>query len=523
MKSRLWKLVPLLIIVVFVIFVRVRLADFPLERDEGEYGYFGQLILQGVPPYALAYNMKFPGTYFIYAVIMAIFGQTAQGIHFGVLLTNIASIVLLFLIGRKLVNYMVGIIAGATYAALSLSYSVLGSAGHATHFVNLFALGGFLCLLEAFSSDKKRFYLISGILFALAILMKQSGVFFAAFAASAIIFKDFVQKPGRTKESFMRLAVFSAGFLTPIFFTLSFLCMTGVYERFYFWAFTYLSHYVAQVPLRYAIEIFKNNTISAISGFYIIWLSAAMGLLAVFFNKSLKENRFLIISFLIFSFLSICPGLIFRPHYYITLLPAISLLAGIFFYTLASLIKAEHIAIGLFAVSLFLGIQSQKKYLFVKDTATLCKWIYGINPFVESPEIAKFIDSRTKPEDTVAILGSEPQIFFYSNRRSATGYIHTYSLMEYQPYSLQMQKEMIREIELKEPKIIVDVRVYFSWLVAEHSELYIFHWAEKYIPMHYNLVGVIDILSDGSIYKWGDAAKNYTPTCPNYILVYERR
>jgi len=32
-------------------FIRLRLLDLPLERDEGEYAYAGQLILQGTPPY----------------------------------------------------------------------------------------------------------------------------------------------------------------------------------------------------------------------------------------------------------------------------------------------------------------------------------------------------------------------------------------------------------------------------------------------------------------------------------------
>ena len=59
-----------------VLFARIRLLGLPLERDEGEYAYAGQLILQGIPPYKLAYNMKFPGTYDAYALIMSIFGQT---------------------------------------------------------------------------------------------------------------------------------------------------------------------------------------------------------------------------------------------------------------------------------------------------------------------------------------------------------------------------------------------------------------------------------------------------------------
>jgi len=64
-----------------VVFIRLRLLGIPLERDEGEYAYAGQLMLQGIAPYQLAYNMKFPGTYAVYALIMALFGQTPAGIR----------------------------------------------------------------------------------------------------------------------------------------------------------------------------------------------------------------------------------------------------------------------------------------------------------------------------------------------------------------------------------------------------------------------------------------------------------
>ncbi|TMP95942.1 MAG: hypothetical protein E6L08_00160, partial [Verrucomicrobia bacterium] len=84
--------------------IRIRLLGVPLERDEGEYAYAGQLMLQGIPPYKLAYNMKFPGTYAAYALIMSIFGQTITGIHLGLLLVNAATVALVFLLGRKLMN-----------------------------------------------------------------------------------------------------------------------------------------------------------------------------------------------------------------------------------------------------------------------------------------------------------------------------------------------------------------------------------------------------------------------------------
>src|SRR6059058_5341923 len=127
-----------------VVFIRFRLLAIPLERDEGEYAYAGQLMLQGIPPYKLAYNMKFPGTYAAYAVIMSIFGQTITGIHLGLLLVNAATIALIFFLGRRLLNTTAGVVAAASYAVLSVSPSVQGFAAHATHFVMLPVLGGTL-------------------------------------------------------------------------------------------------------------------------------------------------------------------------------------------------------------------------------------------------------------------------------------------------------------------------------------------------------------------------------------------
>src|SRR5207249_3867952 len=51
----------LAVVIAVVVFIRIHFLAMPLERDEGEYAYAGQLMLQGIPPYRLAYNMKFPG------------------------------------------------------------------------------------------------------------------------------------------------------------------------------------------------------------------------------------------------------------------------------------------------------------------------------------------------------------------------------------------------------------------------------------------------------------------------------
>src|SRR5438105_896959 len=188
----------LLAVIVFglVLVIRIRLLEIPLERDEGEYGYAGQLMLQGIPPYKLAYNMKFPGTYAAYALIMSILGQTIAGIHLGLLLVNLASIVLIFFLGRRLFNSTGGITAAITYAVLSLSPAVLGFAAHATHFVMLPVLGGMLLLLNESNRPTFARLFASGLLFGTGLLMKQPGVFFVLFGALYLLSNDVRRKCG---------------------------------------------------------------------------------------------------------------------------------------------------------------------------------------------------------------------------------------------------------------------------------------------------------------------------------------
>src|SRR5579872_3134598 len=108
--------------------LRFHLRNIPLERDEGEYAYAGQLLLQGIPPYELAYNMKFPGTYLAYAAIMSVFGQTPAGIHLGVLLMTTATALMLFWLGKKMLDETAGAVAAGSYAILAASPSMLGLA-----------------------------------------------------------------------------------------------------------------------------------------------------------------------------------------------------------------------------------------------------------------------------------------------------------------------------------------------------------------------------------------------------------
>ena len=172
----------------FAAYVRVRLREFPLERDEGEFAYAGQLILQGVPPYKLAYNMKLPGTYVAYAALMGVFGQTTAGIHVGLLAVNLATIVLLYRFVRELFGPFSAGMAAVAYSILSVSQALLGMAAHATHFVAFFGLAGTYLLWRHLQSGRWWQAAVSGLLMGTAFLMKQQGVFLMIFGGGMLAF-----------------------------------------------------------------------------------------------------------------------------------------------------------------------------------------------------------------------------------------------------------------------------------------------------------------------------------------------
>jgi hypothetical protein len=518
-------------IMLLLVFARARLLDVPLERDEGEYAYMGQLLLHGVPPYSAAYNMKFPGTYLMYALNMSLFGQTIQGIHLGLLAVNCLTVLLLFFLCKKLANDFAAIIASGAYAVLSLSSSVFGFAAHATHFVILPALAGSLFLLSAVEKNRARLFFLSGTLFGLAFLMKQPGIFFIAFGASYLAYRYWSARSGQLlKIQALNLSLFLFGALLPLLLTFLWLYTAGVFGKFWFWAVQYAAKYGAQVPLSEAFDYFKIGFRTVTNGFWLLWIVSGLGLLVALFHRELKDSRLFIVLFSIFSFLSIVPGFYFREHYFITLLPAISIAIGIFFNYLCTksgaFLKAPQsrfIVLGIFIAVVLAGIVNQQGYFIKDDPVAVSRKMYGANPFPESIEIARFIEARTTPSDRIAVFGSEPQIYFYSKRRSATGHIYTYGLMEQHAFALSMQEEMAREIEASRPKFIVDVHVPTSWLLRPESEKYIFEWFVNFLKKSYVPAGIVDInTSGGTVYKWHDDIKNYTIQSPSYVLIYER-
>jgi hypothetical protein len=545
----------------FSTLVRWRLREFPLERDEGGMAYMGQLLLHGIPPYQLACHEKLPGIYVAYAALMAIFGETAAGIHLGLLAVNLATVILIFFFAKELFGSLAGGMAAASYSLLAVSPSVLGTAAHATHFVAFFGVAATWVLWRALRSEKTYLLLASGLLFGTAFLMKQHGVFLSGFGGLAVVVHYARRRPFSWRKLLAGSAAFALGVILPYAATCLWLWRAGVFERFWLWTVVYSRSHVGEFSIRRGVWEFCSHISGVLDPNWPLWIAALLGALVVGWAKDARKARWFVFAYFAFSFLCVCPGFFFREHYFIVLLPPVAILSGVGCARLLSYAAGWRMgtrgvegsrqwplpkprrdrrnavstsqaaapgvllwpAIMLLLAAVTFIVWQQREFFFVWTPTQACQEVYEGDPFWESPVIADYLSRHSTPDQRIAVLGSEPQLYFYARRISATRHIYAYPLVERQPLALAMQEEMCQEIEAAKPVFLVVVQTDTSWVPDPGYSHFIFEWAGSYLQDHYRPVGLVEILSrERTDFRWDDEAAYAQPRTPNHVWIFQR-
>lgn len=526
-----FKIAPFLVLALIlagVAYVRLRLLQAPLERDEGEYAYMGQLMLKGLAPYGNAYTMKLPGVSAVYALFMALGGQSILSIHLGLFLTNGINIWLAYLLALRLLGREGALVCCAAYALLSLSYSVLGIFAHATHFVVLFSLAGFLLMFRYLDRGRPLSLLLSGICFGLAVLMKQHAVLLVGFGFTYLALHSWRRTGG--KATLLRSALFVCGVFIPYALVVLYVVRAGAFEKFWFWTVQYARAYVSEMTLSQGWSYFYNNFTKIVDAQLPLFIAAGAGVYTLCARKKVAADRFFLFGFLAVNALAICPGWYFRPHYFVMLLPAVALMAGVAGHPSGPLLSAigsqsvRNLALaGLLLTAALYACWQEGEYYFVHSPRQVSRACYAMAPFPEALPIAQYLREHTSPGDKIAIFGSEPEIFFYANRLSASRHIYMYGLMEDQPYAEKMRREMIGEIEASKPKYIVMVDVVSSWIALPTKVDTLINWAERYARENYQVVGIIDMIDyDTTHILWDADTKGYRPMGRDFLTVLRR-
>jgi hypothetical protein len=523
--------------------LRWRLLDVPLDRDEGEFAYIAQQMLRGVPPYESAYAMKLPGIYAAYALVMTVAGQSLRGIHLGLLALGAATTGAVFLLGRRLYDSAVGLAAAGAFVLLSTMPQVHGSSAQAEQFVLLpTVLAWWLAVRavdhESLSNERPASLpyvtlLTIGVLCGLAITIKQHALFLALATAVYVGVAQWhpAAAHGRRATRFpMALAAMAVGVSIPLAAMVAAIVAAGAWEKFWFWAVVVAGNYATDMPWPEGLARLRSNSLLLTKGAPLVYGLAACGLSACIWDDIARRRRWFLIVTLLAAFVAICPGLHFRRHYFILLLPSASLLFALGATSIARLVGKHQstsappaIALTIVAATLLVSLWSNRAHYFERSPAEIARATFGGNPFPEALAIAEHIGTRTTSDETILVMGSEPELPFYARRRSATRYIYMYPLVERQPYARRMQEEMIVEVEAARPAYIVFAAVAASWTMNDDSERHLLKWFDAYSREHYELVGCIDVRDEETVYIWGPSARVFRPVSNAWLRVYRRR
>lgn len=518
------------IIIAIVSIIRYRLINVPFERDEGEYAYIGSLFLHGVAPFKNAYSMKLPGTSFMYAILMFIFGRSNSGVHLGLLFVNATTMYLLYSAFKKIFNPFIGLFTATIYGFMALGLVFDGFAAHATHFICFYCSVAFLFLVKYMKKGNPLKIFLCGLMLGMAFLMKQQAVFIILFGAAFLIFYLKTEKKQSLTAITKNIFLFGSGVIIPYTVVFFIIILTGQFPMFWLWTVKYASQYESVKSMSFISTYFKISFIPAWHVYNYFWLLALGGLLILYRSHYSRLQKLFALGYFIAAACAVSSGFYFRQHYFIVILPAIGLLSGIFIEFLIKqarermkILKSSYIPLAILSVIVLITLYTNRSYFFSYPPKTVCAIAYWGNPFNEVQEISKYIKNNTGDTDKIAVLGSEPEIYFYADRRAATGYLYTYPLVDKQPYNKIMQEQMIRQIEANKPAFIVFCNIPFSWAAEAGTPREIFEWGNRYTHDYYTPVCFVDFFKDkGWQFFWDDEIKNRTTQPDSFIIIFKR-
>jgi hypothetical protein len=230
------------------------------------------------------------------------------------------------------------------------------------------------------------------------------------------------------------------------------------------------------------------------------------------------------------SFASASVGLYFREHYFILVLPVLALLTGVAVSRGLYLLKHDQTIelflavpiLGLFVIAVCAALIGHGAIWLALSPEQAIRSTYGSTLFSETVRVADYLKAHAAPVARVAVLGSEPEIYFYARRRAATGHLYMYPLMEEHPYALKLQEQVIGEIERARPEYVVYVDDEYSWLTQPSSPQKLFEWWKAYWAANLDLVQTIDF-QEGLARGMDMDKPQKEPPVPYHILILKRR
>ncbi len=505
---------------ILIVFVRLRLVDIAMERDEGEYAYAAWQILEGKLPYSDFYNMKFPGVYYMYALVFRVAGLSMVAIRVWVLIMNLLSAFFIYKIAETRLIYKHPMpnddtkwIAAGLFLLLCISFGAQGCISNCEHFVVFFGMMGLWLLTE-------RQFFLSGLAIGLSVMMKQQGFGIGIFGGVTLLYEFY-----HTDNKLLiikQLFFYCLGIILPFCTLVAYVWQHNIFDKFYFYAIEYAAAYASILQptfkeIYHIVNVFIDSPI--------LWILFFVGLSKIIKDFAKEKSFFTegggLLLLWLMSFIAVSAGWYYRPHYFQLMFPAVALVVAhslqkgnwrILKYTL----QRYH----LLAIIFFTTIVAQPCYFFLYEKEHIVRKMYPHEFFNDIKRFGGFLNKKLPENERIGLYSSDPQLWFYAQRRGASGFLYAFPLTEIQPYAQMMTDTYIQETEKANPEWLL----YCTIAKGEDNQktmLQIDNWFDTYAK-NYDVKGILYKVKKGyADWVWETSAVDTSRE--RLMIVYKRK
>ena len=427
----------------------------PFERDEGTYATVAQGILKGQVPYRDLFDNKPPLVYLWYALSFALFGEGVEAPRIVASVMLSITTLALFAQARLLFSRGVAYIAAAFFAA-STGVPFLALHANTEAYMLLPLVTSVATFTVGINSGKLRWFAVAGLLGALAMGTKQVAMWnLLALAIVALYWRWRSDATGW--DRFAPLVALVAGSALGLAVIATPFYVMGALDDLVYANFSYNWLYVGFLT-------WGERLIDMGSGLAFVSVAAApllagaiFGLLTIL-RRSKRTTDYLIIGWAAASAIGVASGGRFFPHYFLHLVPAMALLAGIVIYDRLArrdlqMTSRPAIVFGLLLVVISLTTNAVLYVAPKPAERRVAETIFVQKEWEEaSKTIGLYIQERTSPDETIFNFGREPQIYFYADRQPAAQFFYDWAY-QYDETTLERTVEVLR---LERPAYIID-------------------------------------------------------------------
>jgi len=423
--------------------LRLPFLSVPLTGDEAGYAYVASWLGRGPALYRDLWFDRPQGIFLLYGAILALFGESGEAIRLAAGLYNVFTVVLIFVAGSHLSGTRAGVVAAFLFAISSASPGIEGFTANGELFMNLPTLAAVLLALHY------RWF-AAGCLLAIATLVKPTALLalIAALIAVAAIDRD--RSTTRALHALVRTAAGAA--LVTIPFVVHGM-LSGPDD---FWyaivGFRAEEHSAFAAGTRFFDELRQ-------SGPHVTWAVLPVWFLVALWlrrGRWRSPHGVVLLSFLGGTIAGAALGGYWYWHYFVGILPPAALIAGEALVLdllpgvagamrrRAAVIRAHlrrprlpepapllHLArprlnlpwatAGLLAAAI--SVVANTSFVGATPDETGLR-LYRRHASPATRDIARYLEARTHPDDTVYAAFAGPEVYFSSRRRSASRYLY---------------------------------------------------------------------------------------------------